>query len=98
MLMKNACVVRSLRKSVVPDIQTHHGKGQERGVRGYSKNLTSVLIKRLLTTSFSVYANNNKKGFYNIGFPETQKYFKAIVVKPGHSCFHLHQSIFKVQV
>lgn len=73
-------------------------EGPRKGCWGYSKILTFVLIKRLLTTSFSVYANNNQKGFYNISFPETQKYFKAIVMKPGHPCFHLHQSVFKVEV
>lgn len=75
------------------------GKGQGTG-QGLPREPTSVLIKRLLTTSFLVHAKTeqNKKGFYNIGFPETLKYFKEVRVTPGYICFFLHQSGFNIQV
>lgn len=56
-----------------------------------------MIIKRHLTTSFFLHANSNK-GFYNVGFPKTHKYFKEIIVKPGYIFFYLHQSAFNFEV
>lgn len=66
------------------------GRATETGLRVPA----SVLIKRLLTTSFLVRASN----IYNAEFPETHKYFKKLTVKPGHIALSLHQSAFNFQV
>lgn len=53
--------------------------------------------ENLLLTSFSLHASN-KMTSKNVGFPESQKYFKETIVKPGHIYSYSHKSTFNSQV
>lgn len=53
-------------------------EGPRMGCWGYSKNRTSVLIKRLLTTSFSVLCKQQQKAFIILAFLKLRNILKPL--------------------